>query len=106
MRGGFVVDMRWKKGEISELKILSRLGGNLRLRTYAPLPKTMDFIVKNARGENKNPFYSIPDIKKPLIHTVKKRPILSLDNTYLVDVKTKAGTEYRWVKAPNQTKIQ
>lgn len=97
MRGGFVVDMRWEKGAISELKIQSRLGGNLRIRSYAPLPKAMGFTVNKARGENKNPFYSLPAIKKPLIHTAKKLPIVSLDNTYLVDVKTEAGKTYQWV---------
>lgn len=96
MRGGFVVDIRWKKGKISELKIHSRLGGNLRLRSYAPLPKAVGFSMKKARGENTNPFYSVPNIKKPLIHTDKKLPILSLGNTYLVDVKTEAGKTYQW----------
>ncbi len=98
MRGGFVVDMRWNKGEVSELKILSRLGGNLRIRSYASLPQALGFKVKNARGENTNPFYSVPQIKKPLIHTDKKLPIVSLDNTYLVDVKTESGKTYQWTK--------
>ncbi|PUA26302.1 MAG: alpha-L-fucosidase [Cellvibrio sp. 79] len=99
MRGGFVVDMRWDKGEIIELKIASRLGGNLRLRTYAPLPKTHGFVVKAARGKNPNLFFSVPVIKKPLIHTNKKLPTISLDNTYLVDIKTEPETEYRWSKS-------
>ncbi len=99
MRGGFVVDMRWDKGQIIELKIVSRLGGNLRLRTYAPLPKAHGFVVKTARGQNPNLFFSVPAIKKPLIHTDKKLPDFSLDHTYLVDVKTEPATEYRWSKS-------
>ncbi len=96
MRGGFVVDMRWEKGAISELKIQSRLGGNLRIRSYAPLPKAKGFSVINAHGVNKNPFYSVPKVKQPLIHTDKKLPMFSLDNTYLVDVNTEAGKIYQW----------
>ncbi len=99
MRGGFVVDMRWDKGDIIELKIVSRLGGNLRLRTYAPLPKAQGFTVKTARGKNPNRFFSVPAIKKPVIHTDKKLPGISLDNTYLVDIETKPETEYRWSKS-------
>lgn len=97
MRGGFVIDMRWDKGEVDELKIHSRLGGNLRLRTYAPLPETQGFNVKIARGKNPNPFYQVPVIKKPIKHTDKQLPRLSLGHTYLIDIKTKAGEEYHWI---------
>ena len=100
MRGGFVVDMKWQRGVVTDLKILSRLGGNLRLRTYSPLPlpspKAENFTVKNAQGENPNTFYAVPAIKKPIKHTEKNLPQISLDKTFLVDVKTNAGQEYRW----------
>lgn len=100
MRGGFVVDMKWQRGVVTDLKILSRLGGNLRLRTYSPLPlpspKAENFTVKNAQGENPNTFYAVPAIKKPIKHTEKNLPQISLDKTFMVDVKTNAGQEYRW----------
>lgn len=99
MRGGFVVDMKWQRGEVTELKILSRLGGNLRLRTYSPLPKTESFRVKNAHGENPNPFYTVPTIKKPIKHTEKTLPQISLDKTFMVDLATTAGKEYHWRSA-------
>lgn len=98
MRGGFVVDMRWDNGQISELKIHSRLGGNLRLRTHSPLPSVKDFTVKKVKGEkaNPNPFYRQAGIKQPLKHTTKTLPPLSLANTYVVDVATIAGQDYVW----------
>ena len=34
-RGGFVVDMNWNGVQLDKAKIHSRLGGNLRLRSYA-----------------------------------------------------------------------
>lgn len=96
MRGGFVVDMRWAHGQISELKIHSRLGGNLRLRTYSPLPEMKEFKTKIARGENPNAFYHQARVKQPLKNTARVLPQLSLANTYLVDVATKAGDDYVW----------
>jgi len=96
MRGGFVVDMRWAEGQISELKIHSRLGGNLRLRTHSPLPKMKEFNNKNAHGVNSNPFYRQPLVKKPLKNTARVLPQLSLVNTYLVDVATNAKRDYVW----------
>ncbi|MDZ4263545.1 MAG: glycoside hydrolase N-terminal domain-containing protein, partial [Pseudomonadota bacterium] len=82
MRGGFVVDMRWGNGQIRELKIHSRLGGNLRLRTHSALPEVLAFKVKSARGENSNAFYQQAQIKKPLKNTNKVLPQLSLENSY------------------------
>ena len=98
MRGGFVVDMRWAKGQVSELKIYSRLGGNLRLRTHSLLPDANGFSVKKVTGDrrNPNPFYQQAQIKQPLKHTSKTLPQLSLANTYVIDVATQAGRDYLW----------
>lgn len=98
MRGGFVVDMRWAEGQVRALKIHSRLGGNLRLRTYAPLPDAAGFIVRKVRGNkaNPNPFYAQANIKPPLKNTRKVMPLLSLANTYLIDVPTQSGQDYYW----------
>jgi alpha-L-fucosidase 2 len=98
MRGGFVVDMRWADGQIRQLSIHSRLGGNLRLRTHSALPEVASFKVKKAAGskKNPNPFYQQAQIKQPLKHTSKTLPSLNLSNTYLVDVATEAGRSYSW----------
>jgi alpha-L-fucosidase 2 len=96
MRGGFVLDMRWQKGQLSYLKIESRLGGNLRLRSNSPLPQPQGFITTKAQGNNNNPFYALPHIKPVLKHTALELPQLSLVNTYLTDVATDAGQSYEW----------
>jgi alpha-L-fucosidase 2 len=96
MRGGFVVDMRWENGEVSELKIHSRLGGNLRLRSHFPLPATQGFRQKAVQGVNPNPFYVLNRIKDPLINTNKVLPILSFDKVFVVDVATESGRDYVW----------
>ena len=98
MRGGFVLDMSWQNGQVCMLKIHSRLGGNLRLRSYSLLPKVTAFKVhKVSEGsENPNPFYQQAQIKTPLKHTNKTLPQLSLANSYLLDVPTEAGRDYMW----------
>lgn len=63
-RGGFVVDMDWEGAQLAGAKIHSRLGGNLRLRSYVPLKGNG---LKEAEGENPNPFFVKPEIKEPLI---------------------------------------
>jgi len=98
MRGGFVLDMSWQNGQVCKLKIHSRLGGNLRLRSHSPLPQVTTFTVHKATDatENPNPFYQQAQIKTPLKHTNKTLPQLSLNNSYLVDVSTEAGRDYMW----------
>lgn len=96
MRGGFVLDMRWQKGQVSYLKIESRLGGNLRLRSNSPLPEPQGFSTAKAQGENSNPFYALAKIKPALKHTKLELPQLSLANSYLTDVATVAGQNYEW----------
>jgi alpha-L-fucosidase 2 len=98
MRGGFVLDMSWQNGQVCTLKIHSRLGGNLRLRSYSPLPEVTAFKVLKVSGdsENPNPFYQQAQIKTPLKHTSKTLPQLSLANSYLIDVPTQAGQNYLW----------
>ena len=98
MRGGFVLDMSWQNGQVCTVKIHSRLGGNLRLRSHSPLPEVTAFMVHKLSGssENPNPFYQQAQIKTPLKHTSKNLPQLSLDNSYLIDVPTQAGKDYLW----------
>ncbi len=99
MRGGFVVDMKWENGVPVYVKVLSRLGGNLRIRSYAPLPAAAGFSVKRARRVNPNPFYAIPDIGEPVKNTKKNMPRFSIDNSFQIDVMTEPGKEYIWQTA-------
>ena len=96
MRGGFVMDMRWDKSKVVYLKILSRLGGNLRIRSNALLPPARGFKSRVARGGNPNPFYKLPKLKQYIKHTDLTLPALSLGQTSLIDVKTAAGRAYIW----------
>ena len=94
MRGGFIIDMKWKSGDVTFLKVRSNLGGNLRIRSNSPLPVASGFTTTSTHGANPNPFYSVPSLKSPMKHTKRHVPRLSLDNSYLIDVTTETGGEY------------
>jgi alpha-L-fucosidase 2 len=95
MRGGFDVEsMEWKNGIISKLVIKSSLGGNCRIRSYTKLKSDSKTRLKIAEGENQNPFYQIPGIKKPLISTKTTLKNSKLKNTFIYDIGTQPGEKY------------
>ena len=99
-RGGFKVDIEWKSGHITALKIYSGLGGNCRLRLPAgtrltgakvALSPVMDTTV------NSNPYYQIAVIKKPLISQKAQKAGLKIPafpKTDLYDFATDKGQTY------------
>lgn len=94
-RGGFDVEsLEWRNGKLSKLVIKSNLGGNCRIRSYSPLKIEGGGTLVEAKGENSNPFYLVPQIKKPLISPKAKLEKLELRNTFLYDVETEPGREY------------
>ncbi|MGO9481744.1 MAG: glycosyl hydrolase family 95 catalytic domain-containing protein [Candidatus Kryptoniota bacterium] len=94
-RGGFEIEsMDWKNGKISKLVIKSSLGGDCRIRSYSPLTAEGGTALSQAKGDNSNPFYQEPQIKKPLISPKAKLQAVELKKAYLYDFSTKAGKEY------------
>lgn len=87
-RGGFEIDIQWKNGEISSAKIKSSLGGICRLRSYIPLKGNG---LREARGQNPNTFFNMPETKKPLIHTELTCPTLSQRKVFEYDILTQKG---------------
>jgi alpha-L-fucosidase 2 len=87
-RGGFEVDICWNGGEVAGATIRSGLGGNCRIRSRVPLKG--DGLVK-ASGENPNPFYAVPDIKPPLIHTGEFPGNVEVREVYEYDLSTDTG---------------
>jgi alpha-L-fucosidase 2 len=92
-RGGFVIDMTWKNRKLAAVKILSRLGGNCRIRIYDELKDASVKPVK-ATGVNSNPFFAISEIKQPLVSEKAKLNAVQLKKTYEYDMPTKAGQVY------------
>ena len=86
-RGGFVVErLAWKDGRITECRIRSTLGGNLRIRTLQKMKG-----LKTAKGENPNRLCQpVVTLETKVNGEVKpERPVLP--KTYVYDIMTKAG---------------
>lgn len=90
-RGGFVTDMEWDGAQLSKVIIHARLGGNLRLRSYVPLKGKG---LREAVGENKNPFFQVERIKEPLISKKICPQYPLLYRVYEYDVMTEPGKSY------------
>ena len=93
-RGGFVVDMKWKNGAVSELIIHSQLGGNCRIRTISVL-SGKDIQLKKATGENPNKFYFSGSQPQSIQNNSKVQlEKLNLKETYCIDFVTEKGKLY------------
>lgn len=90
-RGSFEVSMTWKEGKVNEVKVLSKNGGNLRLRSYVPLAGKN---LKEAVGENSNPFQTSASIAKPILSDAASLQGLTLNRIYEYDIPTRAGKIY------------
>ena len=103
-RGGFIVDIEWDKNNVSQVHIKSLLGGNCRIRSYDELTADGEFIIKEAKGKNPNPFYIVPEIKQPLISPQAGISLAELRNSYLYDFQTIAGKDYTLILADRNDK--
>lgn len=90
-RGGFVVDIDWKNGKVESLKIVSKNGGNCRVRIDSPLQGNG---LKQAKGINTNSLYSTPEIKQPIISDKAQLSIVGNRKSYTYDLKTEQGKSY------------
>lgn len=90
-RGGFIVDMDWEGVQLRKATIHSKLGGNLRIRSYIPLKGTG---LKKAEGENTNPFFGRALIKEPLVSKEIIPQIPLLYQIYEYDLMTEPGQDY------------
>lgn len=90
-RGGFVVDMTWDGSQLNTATITSRLGGNLRLRSYVPLKGEG---LTPAKGDNPNPLFEVAPVKTPVISSeiTPRHPIIR--KVYEYDLPTVAGGVY------------
>jgi alpha-L-fucosidase 2 len=85
-RGGFTLDIEWKQGKVTALKVKSALGGNCRIMVHEQLRTTSSFV--RAKGENKNAFY------KPVQGPAASSATASAKPVYLYDLSTVSGMEY------------
>lgn len=92
--GGFEVNLVWEDSQIKKITIKSNLGGNCRIRVPNEVELLGKLKLKNAKGDNPNPFFEIPKIKKPIISAEAKLNEVVLKPTFLYDFDTEAGKTY------------
>ncbi len=89
-RGGFVVAIAWQENH-AEVSIDSKLGGNLRIRSYRPLEGEE---LEEADGDNPNKFYNFPEIKQPLVSEEANLDEIEIQQVYEYDLETSKGGNY------------
>lgn len=90
-RGGFIVDMQWDGGQLSNASVKSQIGGLLRLRSYVPLSGDGLCI---AEGSNTNPLYQKYPIKDPVVSKEINPQYPILPKVYEYDLETEKGKTY------------
>ena len=91
-RGGFVVDMAWKKGQLTTAKVLSQRGGVLRVRSYVPLKGKG---IRKAEGSCPNALFAPAVVKLPFEATLVEQGVKAqVPAVYEYDVDTQAGKTY------------
>jgi alpha-L-fucosidase 2 len=96
--GGFeVVNMQWEGAKLTKVEIRSTLGGNLRLRVPNALQLSRGGALKNASGQNPNPFYYTEVTPAPVISDRATVTELTLKETFLYDLPTQKGQVYTLV---------
>jgi alpha-L-fucosidase 2 len=94
-RGGFEISIKWENGEISEVSVLSKIGGNLRLRSHVPL---IGKKMKEAQGKNTNLLLNPVEIAKPIISERATFKGVDLKAVFEYDIPTEAGRIYLFRK--------
>ena len=90
--GGFeLLSMEWKDGKVVKAVVRSTLGGNLRLRLPNKMKSLNAIGLKEAIGENPNPFYETPIVKDAVVSEKANIAAVALVNSFLYDVVTKPG---------------
>jgi len=96
-RGGFeIVDMKWKDGKLSEVKIKSTIGGNCRLRVSTALILSGGSL-KEAAGKNPNAFFQYATTASPIISEKASLKPTGVKSTILYDFATQEGKTYTLV---------
>lgn len=92
-RGGFVVDMAWKDGRLTKAKILSTIGGVLRIRSYVPLTAKG---LRKAGGSCPNALLAPAIVKQPIVeeHRLEDGVKANIPIVYEYDLDTRLGKTY------------
>jgi len=90
-RGGFVVDMKWENGKMTEATIVSNVGGNCRIKV-AGNAACREAKLQAASGKNSNPLLQQPD-QVAFENNSKTTPF---------DLLLPTGNLYEWATTPGK----
>jgi len=91
-RGGFEINEAWSGGKLTEAKIISKLGGNLRVSSDIPLVRVDGADLKTAGRKNPNPFYTAPPMPPDVAsHDTNSIVPLTVPQEFVYDIPTSAG---------------
>jgi alpha-L-fucosidase 2 len=94
-RGGFVIEsLVWENGDVTELEIRSKLGGNARIRVSNELAGANGLKLTKAIGSNPNSFYQLAETPEPLVSPKAKLNSPGVADVNEYDFKTEAGKMY------------
>jgi alpha-L-fucosidase 2 len=96
VRGGYIVDMEWKNGELVSAKITSQNGGVCGLRTSTPLVQEVDYL-EESKAIRKNEIYFGNNLIKWKSNATQNLPELNIPETYDYELTTKPGEFYELI---------
>jgi alpha-L-fucosidase 2 len=99
-RGGFTIDITWKDHKPVMVMIVSKLGGNCRIRSFDEL-RWKGGKLNVATGSNPNRLMEIAEIKEPLVSPKAKSGTAGVKKVVEYDLPTKAGGVYILELAPS-----
>jgi alpha-L-fucosidase 2 len=99
-RGGFEVDIAWKDGLVSRLRIHSLLGGTCRIRTAIRMMASYGSILDKIDAANGNSLLDLAPQHKPLstVNSASISPVVHPGFSYAI--KTASGGMYELVPGP------
>jgi alpha-L-fucosidase 2 len=92
--GDFQISIVWENNKAKEVSLKSNLGGNCRIRIPNEMELKEKTKLKKAEGKNPNPFFEIPEIKKPIISSEAKLNPVKINELLMYDFPTEAGKVY------------
>ena len=97
-RGGFLLEeMKWEKGKVQTVTITSTIGGTLRIRTASPLYLNGEKLTPATEESCNNPLLLSQPIRKPLVAASAPLSVPQKQQSYIYDIKTKAGERYTFL---------
>ncbi len=94
-RGGIeIVSMEWQQGKLVKAVIRSTLGGNIRLRVPNEMKMANGQTLKQASGQNPNPFYQTEEGLAPVVSTEALLETKEQKPTWVYDLESVKGKTY------------